>query len=50
VAVPHHPRRAGVRSGARLVPILRAIRELVLLRARLARTWTPVLRRSADPS
>lgn len=41
VTVDHHPRRAGVRSGGRLRPILRAIRELVLLRIRLARTWNP---------
>ena len=39
VEVSHHPRVAGVRSGARLRPILRAIKELVVLRARLARTW-----------
>ena len=37
VGIPHHPRLAGVRSGGRLKPILRAIRELVLLRIRLAR-------------
>ncbi|MGH7904306.1 MAG: glycosyltransferase family 2 protein [Candidatus Dormibacteraceae bacterium] len=41
VLVPHHPRRAGVRSGGRLVPILRAVRELFTLRVRLARTWKP---------
>ena len=39
VAVPHYPRVAGVRSGARLIPILRAIRDLVWLRLRLARQW-----------
>jgi glycosyltransferase involved in cell wall biosynthesis len=39
VAVNHYPRIAGVRSGARLIPILRAIRDLVWLRLRLARTW-----------
>jgi glycosyltransferase involved in cell wall biosynthesis len=39
VAVPHYPRVAGVRSGARLVPIMRAIRDLVWLRLRLARAW-----------
>lgn len=33
--IPHHPRLAGVRSGGRLRPILRAIRELVVLRWRL---------------
>jgi glycosyltransferase involved in cell wall biosynthesis len=37
VGIPHHPRLAGVRSGGRLKPILRAVRELVLLRIRLAR-------------
>lgn len=35
--ITHHPRLAGVRSGGRLKPILRAIREMVLLRLRLAR-------------
>jgi glycosyltransferase involved in cell wall biosynthesis len=39
VAVNHYPRVAGVRSGARLIPILRAIRDLVWLRLRLAWTW-----------
>jgi glycosyltransferase involved in cell wall biosynthesis len=39
VAVHHYPRVAGVRSGARLIPILRAIRDLVWLRLRLARRW-----------
>ncbi|MEO6797872.1 MAG: glycosyltransferase [Candidatus Dormibacter sp.] len=39
VPVEHYPRVAGVRSGARLVPILRAIRDLVWLRLRLARSW-----------
>jgi glycosyltransferase involved in cell wall biosynthesis len=38
VGIPHHPRVAGVRSGGRLRPILRAIRELVILRWRL-RGW-----------
>ena len=41
VPVPHYPRVAGVRSGARLVPILRAIRDLVWLRITLARRWRP---------
>jgi glycosyltransferase involved in cell wall biosynthesis len=41
VPVPHHPRVAGVRSGARLIPILRAIRDLVRLRLRLYRSWRP---------
>lgn len=35
VPVPHHPRRLGRRSGGRLVPILRASKELVVLRLRL---------------
>jgi len=35
VGIPHHPRLAGMRSGGRLLPILRAVRELVLLRWRL---------------
>ena len=39
VPVAHHPRTAGVRSGARLIPILRAVRDLVWLRLRLARRW-----------
>jgi glycosyltransferase involved in cell wall biosynthesis len=39
VAVHHYPRLAGVRSGARLIPILRAIRDLLWLRLRLARRW-----------
>ena len=39
IAVSHYPRVAGVRSGARLIPILRAIRDLVWLRLRLARQW-----------
>jgi glycosyltransferase involved in cell wall biosynthesis len=37
VPVPHHPRRLGRRSGGRLVPILRAMKELVILRSRLGR-------------
>jgi len=41
VPVPHHPRVAGRRSGARLRPILRALRDLVRLRWRLARAWRP---------
>jgi glycosyltransferase involved in cell wall biosynthesis len=39
VPVPHYPRVAGVRSGARLIPILRAIRDLVWLRLKLAQSW-----------
>lgn len=41
VGIQHHRRIAGVRSGGRLVPILRAVRELVRLRLALARTWQP---------
>jgi glycosyltransferase involved in cell wall biosynthesis len=41
VSVPHYPRPAGVRSGGRLIPILRATKELVSLRWRLAREWRP---------
>ena len=32
--VPHHPRRMGTRKGGRLVPILRATKELILVRLR----------------
>jgi glycosyltransferase involved in cell wall biosynthesis len=41
IPVGHFPRVAGVRSGARLIPILRAIRDLVWLRLTLARRWRP---------
>jgi glycosyltransferase involved in cell wall biosynthesis len=41
VGITHHRRIAGVRSGGKLIPILRAIRELVRLRVELARTWHP---------
>ncbi|MGH7765533.1 MAG: glycosyltransferase family 2 protein [Candidatus Dormibacteraceae bacterium] len=34
VGVPHHPRRMGRRSGGRLIPILRAAKELVQIRWR----------------
>lgn len=34
VGVPHHPRRLGRRSGGRLIPILRAVKELVEIRFR----------------
>jgi len=39
--IPHHPRLAGRRSGGRLLPILRAVRELVRLRLAIARSWRP---------
>ncbi|HYM51837.1 MAG TPA: glycosyltransferase family 2 protein [Candidatus Limnocylindrales bacterium] len=42
VPVPHYPRLSGRRSGGRLKPILRALRELIRLRLRLAREWHPV--------
>jgi len=41
VGIPHHRRLAGMRSGGRLIPILRAVRELVRLRVRIAREWRP---------
>jgi glycosyltransferase involved in cell wall biosynthesis len=41
VGLNHHPRLAGVRSGGRLRPILRAVVELVRLRVELARRWGP---------
>jgi glycosyltransferase involved in cell wall biosynthesis len=41
VGITHHRRIAGVRSGGKLIPILRAIRELVRLRLELARSWHP---------
>lgn len=41
VGIQHHPRLAGRRSGGRLLPILRAMRESVRLRLELARTWQP---------
>lgn len=37
VGVPHHPRRAGVRSGARPRAIFNAFREIVVFRVRLGR-------------
>jgi len=47
VGLTHHPRLAGVRSGGRLRPILRAVGELVRLRLELARSWSP---KGASPS
>jgi glycosyltransferase involved in cell wall biosynthesis len=49
IAVNHYPRVAGVRSGARLIPILRAIRDLVWLRLRLARHWRAPSRAAPVP-
>lgn len=34
VGIPHHPRRMGRRSGGRLIPILRAMKELAEIRVR----------------
>lgn len=48
IPVEHYPRVAGVRSGARLIPIMRAIRDLVWLRLRLAREWRPA--RAVQPA
>lgn len=42
VEVEHYPRTSGIRSGARLRPILRAVRELAVLRVRLGRRKTAV--------
>jgi len=39
--VPHHPRRAGRRSGARPRAILRAVKELVLFRLTIGRSLPP---------
>ncbi len=47
--IPHHPRLAGVRSGGRLKPILRAMRELVLLRWRL-RGYSPAAAAADSPA
>jgi glycosyltransferase involved in cell wall biosynthesis len=45
VGITHHPRIAGVRAGGRLIPILRAVRELLRLRLALARSWEPPAQR-----
>jgi glycosyltransferase involved in cell wall biosynthesis len=37
VGVPHHPRVMGTRSGGRLIPILRAMKEVFLIRLSVAR-------------
>ncbi len=49
VGLVHHPRLAGQRSGGRLVPILRAVRDLVRLRLTLARSWRPPGRTGSAP-
>ncbi|MBV8929389.1 MAG: glycosyltransferase, partial [Mycobacteriaceae bacterium] len=41
VPVTHLPRLAGRRSGGRLVPVLRALRDVVRLRVWLALAWRP---------
>ena len=46
--VTHRPRLSGRRSGARLLPILRAVRDVVRLRVRLAREWSPKATAEAD--
>jgi glycosyltransferase involved in cell wall biosynthesis len=48
LSVPHYPRAAGIRSGGRLIPILRATKELVGLRWHLAREWRPAARPPAS--
>jgi hypothetical protein len=39
--VEHLPRLAGRRSGGRLIPIARAMRDVIRLRVSLALTWRP---------
>ncbi len=46
--VPHYPRLAGRRSGGRLIPILRAVRDVIRLRVLLARRWSPPVRIADD--
>ena len=41
IGVPHHPRLAGRRSGGRLIPVLRAVRDIIRLRRRLLHAWAP---------
>ena len=48
--VRHLPRVAGRRSGARLIPILRALRDLVILRLKLASLWRPEVAAATPPS
>ena len=50
IPVRHLPRVAGRRSGARLIPILRALRDLLLLRLRLALRWRPGVTRADAPA
>jgi dolichol-phosphate mannosyltransferase len=41
VRVEHLPRIAGVRSGGRLIPVARAMRDVIRLRISLAMNWRP---------
>jgi glycosyltransferase involved in cell wall biosynthesis len=41
IPVQHLPRIAGKRSGGRLIPIMRLLRDILVLRWRLARHWRP---------
>jgi dolichol-phosphate mannosyltransferase len=41
VRVQHLPRLAGVRSGGRLIPVARAMRDVIRLRVSLAMSWRP---------
>ena len=41
VRVEHLPRLAGRRSGGRLIPIARAMRDVIRLRVSLAMSWRP---------
>ena len=41
VRVQHLPRLAGVRSGGRLIPVARAMRDVIRLRISLAMNWRP---------
>jgi len=47
--VEHLPRLAGRRSGGRLIPVARAMRDVVRLRVSLAMTWRPEGARREHP-
>jgi dolichol-phosphate mannosyltransferase len=49
VPVEHLPRLAGRRSGGRLIPVARAMRDVVRLRVSLAMTWRPEGARREQP-
>jgi dolichol-phosphate mannosyltransferase len=49
VPVEHLPRLAGRRSGGRLIPVARAMRDVIRLRASLAMTWRPEGARREHP-